>query len=483
MAAAHTERVTLTNRKIAGVKPKPGTRVEVRDVAVPGLRLRVSETGHRSWVLLARFPSSPNRHPTRLLLGGVYVGADDEPAQTGSGEPAPIRGGLLSLAQARQKARAWLAMLSEERDPRVEQERAKAAALRAQANSFGAVAEQFLERYAPTIKKQGELKRIFEKDFLPRWRSRPLAEVTAGDAAAAIRSIAKRGIYEAHNAFGHLRRFFSWAASTGEFGNVASPMAALSPSDVIGAKRAARERVLDDGELRDLWHASAKLGYPYAPLVRLLVLSGQRVSEISDLTWPEITLDQRLITIPAQRMKGGRAHEILPGPMALGILADLDKLRREPPLERRRPGGGNLPLYDRGSFVFSTTHGERPVNSFGKMKLKLDKLIATARAESRGGAGTAPTPADYLPPWTLHDIRRSARTGFSALPGVSDLVRELTIAHAKPQLHGVYDRHAYRDEKAECLRLWEVRLSNIIVPKPPATVADLGEERAKRAEG
>lgn len=61
----------------------------------------------------------------------------------------------------------------------------------------------------------------------------------------------------------------------------------------------------------------------------------------------------------------------------------------------------------------------------------------------------------------IHDLRRTARTHFSALP-VPDVIRELVIAHAQPQLHQIYDQHSYRDEKRQCLRLWELRLQRIL---------------------
>lgn len=66
--------------------------------------------------------------------------------------------------------------------------------------------------------------------------------------------------------------------------------------------------------------------------------------------------------------------------------------------------------------------------------------------------------------WVIHDLRRTVRTHLSALP-VQDNIRELVIAHAKPGLHKVYDQHSYRDEKAECLSLWDQRLTQILARK------------------
>jgi integrase len=84
-------------------------------------------------------------------------------------------------------------------------------------------------------------------------------------------------------------------------------------------------------------------------------------------------------------------------------------------------------------------------HGFSKAKARVDKL-----SEVNGRV--------------IHDLRRTARTHFSALP-VQDIIRELVIAHAQPHLHQVYDQHSYQDEKRECLRLWELRLQGILAPK------------------
>ena len=74
--------------------------------------------------------------------------------------------------------------------------------------------------------------------------------------------------------------------------------------------------------------------------------------------------------------------------------------------------------------------------------------------------------------FVIHDIRRTVRTQLSAIPGISDLVRELVIGHTKPGLHKVYDQHAYLDEKRHALDAWAARLRDIVEP-PPANVTRL----------
>ena len=140
----------------------------------------------------------------------------------------------------------------------------------------------------------------------------------------------------------------------------------------------------------------------------------------------------------------------------------------------------SLPRFKKGDHVFSTTFGEKPVNGFSKAKERLDgrvlrswRAIARLRGEGRRTA--------RIKPWVIHDIRRTMRTGLSALP-VPDLVRELVIAHTKPGLHKVYDQHAYESEKRHALELWAARLRNIVEP-PADNVVPLAARRLTLAVG
>jgi integrase len=401
-------RQILTDRFINSRKKAPtGKRNDYADAIVPGLALRVTDRGHKSFVLVTRYPLNPE-HPTRRSIGDV---------------------GAITLEQARQKARGWIELIGRGIDPKIDETRQRAAAQRRQLNSFAAVAAEFLERHASKLRKSAEAKRIIESEFVKRWGPRPITDIRPEEAAVAIRAIVKRGApYQAHNAFGYLRRLFNWAIGTHEFGIETSPVERLSPSDLIG-KRAARERTLLDDELRAVWHAAGPMGYPYGAIFRMLILTGQREREVGDMRWSEVNFEKKLWTIPANRMKGGRAHEVPLAPHALALL-------------------GELPRFTSGECVFTTTDGAKPVNNFSRAKARMDALS--------GVSG-----------WVIHDLRRTMRTHLSGLP-VQDLVRELAIAHARPGLHKVYDLHAYQDEKRQCLYLWENRLLAIVEPRFPA---------------
>src|SRR5215831_7960543 len=134
----------LTDRFIASRKNAPeGKRDDYQDAIVPGLALRVTDRGHKSFVLVARYPLNP-KNPTPRSLGDY---------------------GAVTLAEARQKAREWLSMIARGIDPTVEAERQKAAQLRKQGNLFAAVAADFLDQHASKLVKGDETRGIFEREF------------------------------------------------------------------------------------------------------------------------------------------------------------------------------------------------------------------------------------------------------------------------------------------------------------------------------
>src|SRR5262249_4497072 len=126
----------------------------------------------------------------------------------------------------------------------------------------------------------------------------------------------------------------------------------------------------------------------------------------------------------------------------------------------------SLPRFNSGPFLFSADWGVHPVRGLSKPKYRLDAHMHAAL-----GA---------LEDWRVHDIRRSVRSQLSALP-VEQHVRELTIGHAQPGLHKVYDQYACLDEKRAALELWAARLRSI-VNEPPSgdrVVALRGRRGAK----
>jgi integrase len=409
----------LTDRKLQSLKPaSTGKHYDVWDR--DGFGVRISDRGTKSFVLMARYADSTN--PTRRTIGHY---------------PA------VSLAAARQTASQWREWIAAGKDPAIEIERQRLAEAQKRATTFAAVCEDFIRDKLPGESKAREVERDIRRVFIPAWGKRPITDILALEVRNLVKSYKDDGKpYQAHNLLGYARRIFNWAINQHCYGIEASPCDRLKPNDIIGERRA-RSRVLSDAELRAAWKASEGLDYPYGPLFQLLMLTGARRSEVAEARWSEFDLIKKIWTIPADRMKADAAHVIPLSDDALAIL-------------------NSLPRFKSGDCLFSTCYGRIPVNSFHKAKEKLD----AAMLAKLGGA--------RLPDFVIHDIRRTVRTQLSAIPNISDLVRELVIGHTKPGLHKVYDQYAYLDEKRFALHSWAARLRSIVNP-PPGNVIEFAQ--------
>jgi integrase len=404
----------LTDRALKALKPaKPQSRYEVGDAVVPGLAVRVTPTGQRTFVLITRYPGSLN--PTRRAIGEY---------------------GVITLDQARAEARKWLGLLKHGKDPRAELARARRAELRKQENTFAAAAEEYLRRHVKHLRTAEAIERDIRKELIGRWASRPVTDITRDDVVALIEEIADRPAPAmAHLMFAYARGLFNWAIASGKYGLETSPCDRLKPTKLIGPKEP-RQRVLNDRELAALWRATEELGYPFGQFYRLLLLTGARRSEVAGVRESEIDLDKKIWTVPPERFKSKATHLVpLTGP-ALDIIQA-------------------LPRFGKGDYLFSTTFGEKPVNGFSKSKDRLDALMATQLGK--------------LSSWRVHDLRRTVRTHLAALR-VSDLVAETILGHGKRGLQRVYDQHSYEAEMREALELWAARLRGIVSPPPENVV-------------
>lgn len=427
---------TLTDRTLKALKPAAkGQRYEVMDAVVPGFGARVTDKGQRTFILVARYPGSSN--PTRRAVGEY---------------------GDIGLEAARQKARGWLELIRQGKDPREEEERQRAAEERKRANTFAAVAEDFITNKLPGERKAREVERDIRRDVVSEWGARPITEITHLDVRSLIKTKAKTAPAQARNLLGTIKRIFAWAVDEGAYDLHASPAEVVKPKAVIGDK-ASGERVLSDDELFALWRAAGRLGYPHGSVYRLLILSALRLNEAADASWSELDQRNGLWTVPAARMKGrnngnGRARDHVV-PLTDEIKAIFAELPRA-----RKPSG---------DFAFSTTLGKSPVWMSDKVKKRVDaRMLRTLRALARR-RGDDPAKVE-LPHWTNHDIRRTVRSGLSRLK-IAEEAREAVLAHARPGIKGVYDRHDYLDEKREALDLWAARLRSIVSPPPNNVVA------------
>jgi integrase len=412
---------TINDRIIKALKPAPnGRRRDLWDTVVPGFGIRSTDKGNHTYVLLSRFPGS--RNPTRRTIAEV---------------------GAIGLAEAREKARHWLALIAKGVDPHIEVERQRLAEQRKQADSFAGVAEKFFTRKLKTQRRGFVVERIVRHELLPHWGGRPVTDITHRDIRELVQRVVDRGAPTyAHNVFDAANAVLNFAAIQDLI--EANPARLLTRSAVIGPKRH-RKRVLGDTELRAFWRASGRLDYPFGPFFRLLLLTGARLDELAGARWREFDLERKTWTIPAERFKSDAEHMI---PLTDDAMAVLE----------------TLPRFTSGDFLFSTTFGNAPVSGFSKAKQRLDQHMLGAlrkMAELRGDDSKAVELTGFV----NHDLRRTVRTRLSALK-VQDHIAEAVIGHGRKGIARVYDMHRFEDEKREALTLWAAKLRSIV--EPPA---------------
>jgi integrase len=408
-------RRTLNDRIIRALKPaKAGQRHEIWDALVPGLGVRVTDRGTKSFVLVTRYPGSDN--PARRALGGY---------------------GELTLEQARTKARRWLELVGRGVDPHVEIERQRLAEQRKQAGTFANLAEAFIREKLSTERRGRDAELHLRNEFIPRWGKRPVGDITADDVGEIINEVKTRAPYMAHALLATVRRLYKWASTPGRgYGIVSSPCYNISAKALIGEKRP-RTRVLTDPEIRAFVHACNQLGYPYGSIGLMLLYTGARHREVSQAPWSEFELTKKTWTIDQARFKSNVEHVVPLTDDALTLL-------------------GGLPRFRRGEHVFSTTFGEKPTMIADKVKARLDALMQAALA-------------DKLKPWRIHDLRRTVRSHLSALR-IPDHVAEMVLGHGRQGLQRTYDQHRYEAEIREALTLWAARLRDIVEQPPPNVV-------------
>jgi integrase len=400
----------LTDLFVERAKPPTRGRLEYFDASFPGLALRVTANGRKSWSMFYR---SGGR--LRRFTIGAY--------------PA------IKPAQARREATAALERVRQGFDP-AEEKRARRDNLRPEADTFAALACDYLERHLQknnAASTYQEAKRDLEHDAIAQWRNRPISSITRRDVIELIDGIITRGAeIQANRTFARLRALFNWAIEKDRLS--VSPVARMKPP----TKERPRDRVLSDDELRWFWSATEEIDWPFGPLAKLLLLTAQRRDEVAGMEWPELDLAKPAWIIPRHKAKNNRAHEVALSDAALAVLQSVPRI-----------GNG---------LVFTTT-GETAVSGFSRAKSRLDAAMQNAKRADFGKA-------NQIPEWTLHDLRRTAATGMARLkfpPHVVDKV----LNHASGTIRGVaavYNQFAYLEERGAALEAWGRYVGNLVTP-------------------
>lgn len=380
----------LTAAAVERLKP-PKTGQEMHyDQGFPGLALRISYAGSKTWTLLYRLRGKQ----ARMTLGHW---------------PA------MSLAEARE---AW-------RNAREHVHKGETPRPKATEDLFEDVCDEWFRRDQGDNRSVEEVRRVFNHDVKPHWDGRLFATITRRDALDIIDAVADRGaVTKARRLHAHLHRLFKWAVGRGVI--EANPLAD-APKPGAAVKR---DRVLSDDELKAVWSASCAIEYPFGPMFRLLILTGARRDEMGSLRWSEI--DGDVIRLSGERTKNGEPHDIPLSPEALDIIKGLPRI------------GHNMG----GEFVFTTT-GDTPVSGFSKAKRLLDRAMLDELYDE--AIGYAWLPAWRIHDLRRTVATNMQRLGIN-LQVVEECLGH--ISGSRAGVVGVYQRHGYSDEKRVALGQW-----------------------------
>ncbi len=401
--------------------------------AAPGLRLRVMESGFKSWSLIYTRQDGKKR---RIRLG-EYPG--------------------MSLKDARSEAQRLRVQVGDGADPAQEKRAAKRPSTGVPHTMDDLIAAycvhyEKMPRRNKRMRKPRtieETKRMLVNDVGPEWEGRGLDSIKRADVSALLASIAADHAVKGNRVLSAIRPMFKWACKTGYL--EANPCADVdAPSPEVS-----RARVLTDSELRLAWTAAGKLRKPReAGFVKVLALLLQRRVEVAAMRWDEIDFDQATWLIPGGmegRTKNWKEHLVPLPTEAIAILAEL------------KAGAGA------GEYVFGPDDGRTPLSCFSQIKRGLDALIA---AENDGQA---------IAPWRFHDLRRTGDTTMHRL-GVLDTVVDAVLNHTIGGVRGVYNRWHYAPEKRAALEQWAAFLvegtgSNVVPIDPHRSTAGDGRAR------
>jgi integrase len=381
--------------------PSGKAETVVFDDAIPGFGVRLRAGGSKNWI----FQYRQGEKQRRLSFGSLNA---------------------LGLAEAREKAARLHAQVKLGHDPAGQKLEARGRA----AETFRPAVQLFLARQKTRLKPRTYTE--VERHLLNH--SKPLHElhlskIDRRTIASRLGEIAgARGPAAANRVRASLSACFAWAMREGLVDS--NPVVATNKAIESGA----RTRVLTDGELRRIWNALE--GDHYGAIVKLLALTGQRREEIGSLRWSEVDLDRALITLPAERVKNKREHQIPLSAPALAIL--------EAQPHRTQPDGTARDL------IFGD--GKSGYSGWSRSKEALDQRIAKT-------LGTSPEP------WRLHDLRRTMSTMMHDRLGIAPHIVEAVLNHVdghRRGVAGVYNRASYSAEKAGALATWAEQFMAVV---------------------
>jgi integrase len=396
-------RAKLTPSFVLSAAANPGAeRTLFWDETLPGFGLMVTKGGSRSYVYQYRAGGCSRRMTFPIKLG---------------------------LDKARREARKAVGGVAGGGDPLAERRKAEALA----ENTLQSICEEYLRRDGKRLRTGDYIAGTLKRLVYPKLGARQIDTILRSEIVRLLDKIDdENGPVMADRVLGQVRRIMNWHASRTD--NFRSPvvrgMARTKP------KERARDRVLTDDELRAVWKAAASFPGPFGFYLRFLLLTATRRNEAARMVDGELSGDDWII--PGSRYKTKLDHVVPLPKAARDLLASIPRIK------------GVQYVFSTGSNPIKSkagkkSQGGRPLGGFSKFKKEFDKKC--------GAAG-----------WTLHDLRRTSRSLLSRA-GVDADIAERCLGHALPGVRGVYDRHAYHDEKKAAFEALAAQIERILNPQ------------------
>lgn len=436
----------LTAASVEKYRPTKDRR-EIPDSGAPGLYLIVQSSGRKSWALRFR---KPGGRSAKLTLGPVDLSGKEAADE-------PVIGAPLTLASARRLAAEVHRQRAMGRDVTAQRHRERLEREARGAATFDQAAIDFTTKHAirktrrwqPQARLLGlrpkanqsdaskiELE-LIPKGLADRWRDRPIIEIDDVEIHHIVEDVIEKGVPGAErrskgpteplarSMHATLSKLFGWL--------VEKKRIKVNPAANVHAPEAPkpRERWLSDAEIAKFWMAAGTVGKRHEAIIKMLLLTGCRREEVIAMRRSELSDDGKTWTIPGERTKNHLTHIVPLPPLAREILAGVEPI---------------------GNFMFSTT-GKTPVAGFSKLKHRLDDKM-------------------QIPPWRLHDLRRTCATGMAEI-GIAPHVVEACLNHvsgAKAGVAGTYNRAAYAEEKKAALERWADHVSGLVTSRKAKVV-------------
>jgi integrase len=286
-------------------------------------------------------------------------------------------------------------------------------------NTLQSICEEYLRREGKKLRIRDRIEATLQRLVYPRLGARQVDAVTRSEIVRLLDKIEdEHGPVMADQVLAYVRRIMNWhAARSDDFRSpIVRGMARTKP------RQSARDRILDDDELRAVWKRAEGFPGPFGYLVRFILLTAARRNEAAHMADTELSNGDWII--PGARYKTKLDHVIPLSQAARDLLAQVPRIRGV-------------------QYIFTT--GDAAIGGFSKFKEDFDEECSATG-------------------WTIHDLRRTARSLMSRA-GVDTDIAERCLGHAIPGVRGIYDRHAYYDEKKRAFEMLAAQIDRILNPQ------------------